>query len=219
MHTFMAPTADPENLPAICPTDARSGGQIFHVSLVVLCFHRIGQFMSALTASKPMRGLANGPLGDASITCQLTEGNLMIFERAQGHANVASLVERKTRFAVPFRNNDRSTTHLINKLMGVIEPLPQPARKSISFDRGIEFRNWRKLKPGIGTKAWFSDPQAPWQKGSAENLNKRARRYLPRGAPVAALTNRDMKSICDRLNARPESGWDGEHLPQHSEKN
>jgi len=104
----------------------------------------------------------------------------MIFERAQGKMNVASLVERKTRFAVLFRNNDRSTTHLMNRLMGVMgvmEPLPQPARKSITFDRGIEFRNWRKLKPGIGTEAWFCDPQAPWQKGSVENLNKRARRY------------------------------------------
>jgi len=137
------------------------------------------------------------------------EGDLMIFERAQGKTNVASLVERKTRFAVLFRNNDRSTTHLMNRLMSVMEPLPQPARKSITFDRGIEFRNWRKLKPGIGTEAWFCDPQAPWQKGSVENLNKRARRYLPRDAPVATLSNRDMKSICDRLNSTPRKclGW------------
>ncbi len=137
------------------------------------------------------------------------EGDLMIFERAQGKMNVASLVERKTRFAVLFRNNDRSSTHLMNRLMDVMEPLPQPARKSITFDRGIEFRNWRKLQPGIGTEAWFCDPQAPWQKGSVENLNKRARRYLPRDAPVAALSNRDMKSICDRLNATPRKclGW------------
>lgn len=89
------------------------------------------------------------------------EGDLMIFERAQDKANVASLVERKTRFAVLFRNNDRSTTHLMNQLMHVRDPLPQPARKSITFDRGIEFRNWRKLKSGIGTEAWFCDPQAP----------------------------------------------------------
>lgn len=137
------------------------------------------------------------------------EGDLMIFERAQGKTNVASLVERKTRFAVLFRNNDRSTTHLMHKLMGVMESLPLSARKSITFDRGIEFRNWRKLKPGIGTEAWFCDPQSPWQKGSVENLNKRARRYLPRDAPVAALTNRDMKSICDRLNGTPRKclGW------------
>ncbi|MEO1024009.1 MAG: IS30 family transposase, partial [Pseudomonadota bacterium] len=45
------------------------------------------------------------------------EGDLMIFERSQGTMNVASLVERKTRFAVLFRNNDRSSTHFINKVM------------------------------------------------------------------------------------------------------
>jgi IS30 family transposase len=137
------------------------------------------------------------------------EGDLMIFERAQGKTNVASLVERKTRFAVLFRNNDRSTTHLLNRLMSVMEPLPQPANKSITFDRGIQFRDWRKLKPGIGTEAWFCDPQAPWQKGSVENLNKRVRRYLPPDAPVAALSNRDMKAICDRLNSTPRKclGW------------
>ena len=137
------------------------------------------------------------------------EGDLMIFERALGNANIASLIERKTRFAVLFRNNDRSTTHLMNRLMAVTEPLPQPARRSITFDRGIEFRSWRKLKPGIGTEVWFCDPQAPWQKGSVENLNKRARRYLPRDTPVAALSNRNMKAICDRLNATPRKclGW------------
>ena len=137
------------------------------------------------------------------------EGDLIIFERAQSKMNVASLVERKTRFAVLFRNNNRSTTHLMNRLMGVMEPLPQSARKSITSDRGIEFRDWRKLKPGIGTEAWFCDPQAPWQKGSVENLNKRARRYLPRDAPMATLLDRDMKSICDRLNGTPRKclGW------------
>ena len=47
------------------------------------------------------------------------EGDLMIFERAQGKMNVASLVERKTRFAVLFRNNDRSTTHLMLSLIHI----------------------------------------------------------------------------------------------------
>jgi IS30 family transposase len=137
------------------------------------------------------------------------EGDLMIFERAQGQMNVASLVERKTRFAVLFRNNDRSSSHFMNKLMDVMEPLPQPARRSITFDRGFEFRDWRKLKSGIGTESWFCDPQAPWQKGSVENLNKRARRYLPRDTQLAALSNRNMKAICDRLNGTPRKclGW------------
>lgn len=97
----------------------------------------------------------------------------------------------------------------MNRLMAVMEPLPQPARRSITFDRGIEFRNWRKLEPGIGTEVWFCDPQAPWQKGAVENLNRRARRYLPRDTVLAALSDHSMKAICDRLNGTPRKclGW------------
>ncbi|MEM6305201.1 MAG: IS30 family transposase [Pseudomonadota bacterium] len=137
------------------------------------------------------------------------EGDLMIFERSQGKMNVASLVERKTRYAVLFRNNNRSSKHFMNTLMNVMEPLPQPARRSITFDRGFEFREWRRLQSGIGTESWFCDPQAPWKKGSVENLNKRARRYIPRDTQLAALSNRNMKAICDRLNGTPRKclGW------------
>jgi len=137
------------------------------------------------------------------------EGDLMIFEKKTGNMNVASLVERKTRYAVLFRNNNRSSKHVMTSILNVLEPLPQPARKSITFDRGFEFRDWRRLKTEIGTESWFCDPQAPWQKGSVEELNKRARRYLPRDTQVAALTNRNMKAICDRLNETPRKclGW------------
>lgn len=137
------------------------------------------------------------------------EGDLMIFRREHGKANVASLVERKTRFAVLFKNNDRSTKHLMDRLMTVMEPLPQTARRSITFDRGFEFSGWRRLTKEIGTEAWFCDPSAPWQKGSVENFNKRARRYLPRETPVATISDRSMKLICDRLNNTPRKclGW------------
>ncbi|GAA4228846.1 IS30 family transposase [Sagittula marina] len=74
-------------------------------------------------------------------------------------------------------------------------PLPQPARKSITFDRGFEVRAWRRLKSGIGAEAWFCDPKAPWQKGSVENLNKRARPYLPRDTQLAAFSSRTMRAI------------------------
>jgi len=137
------------------------------------------------------------------------EGDLMIFRREHGAANVASLVERKTRYAVLFRNNDRSTKHLMDRLMTAIAPLPQAARRSITFDRGIEFSGWRRLQREIGTDAWFCDPKAPWQKGSVENANKRARRYLPRDTVVAELSDSAMTDLSARLNGTPRKclGW------------
>lgn len=131
------------------------------------------------------------------------EGDLMIFRRETGSTNVASLVERKTRFAVLFRNRDRRSKPLMTKLIDLFSPLPRSARQSITFDRGFEFVAWRELKMGMGTDAWFCDPQAPWQKGSVENLNKRARRYLPREIPVGALSSNAMKDVCDLLNGTP----------------
>jgi IS30 family transposase len=131
-------------------------------------------------------------------------GDFMIFKRKHGKTNVASLVDRKTRYAVLFRNNDRSLKHFVAKLMNVMEPLPQTACQSITFDRGIGFLGWRKLKSGIETEAGFCDLQAPRQKGSVENLNKRARRFLPRDRPISTLSDRDMKAICERLNGIPQ---------------
>lgn len=61
------------------------------------------------------------------------EGDLMIFRREHGKANVASLVERKTRFAVLFRNNDRSSKHFIAKLMNVLEASLNQIPQSIQW--------------------------------------------------------------------------------------
>lgn len=85
----------------------------------------------------------------------------MIFERAQGNANVTTLIERKTRYTVLLRNNDPKSQPLMNKLINEMSPLPADARRSITFDRGFEFTSWRELHKGMGTKSWFCDPQAP----------------------------------------------------------
>ena len=127
---------------------------------------------------------------------------MKIFERPQGDANVATLVERKTRYTVLLRNNDRKSKPLMNRLIHEMSPLPAEARRSITFDRGLEFVAWRELETGMGTKAWFCDPQAPWQKGSAETMNRRLRRSLPRSTAVLQLTPPSMRMTCQRLNTR-----------------
>jgi len=132
------------------------------------------------------------------------EGDLMIFSRAQsGEMNVVSLVERKTRYAVLLRNLDRRSKALMNRLIELFSPLPRDVRQSITFDRGFEFVSWRELKIGMGTEAWFCDPQAPWQKGSVENLNKRARRYLPRETNLREVSERTVFAVAETLNSTP----------------
>lgn len=127
----------------------------------------------------------------------------MIFRKEHGSANIATVVERKSRYTVLFRNNDRRSKPIMKQLIHHLAPLPVNARQSLTFDRGLEFTSWRELQTGMGTAAWFCDPQAPWQKGTVENTNKRVRRYLPSETIVLNVTDQDIRALCERLNDTP----------------
>ncbi len=131
------------------------------------------------------------------------ECDLVVFRKEFGKANVTSLVERVSRFAVVLKNPDRQSKPVMEALIESLSPLPANARRSITFDRGTEFRAWQHLKDGLGVDPWFCDLRSPWQKGTVESTNNRLRRYLPRKADPTAFTNRYSRSICDPLNATP----------------
>lgn len=80
----------------------------------------------------------------------------MQFRKKFGNANVTSLVERVSRFAVFLRNNDRQSRPVMDGLIQVLQSLPHLARRSITFDRGTEFTDWPYLQAGIGTQTWLS---------------------------------------------------------------
>jgi IS30 family transposase len=131
------------------------------------------------------------------------ECDLIQFRQKFGKANVTSLVERVSRFAVLLRNNDRQSKPIMDKLIGVLQSLPHLARRLITFDRGTEFTDWPYLQAGIGAQTWFCDPKSPWQKGTVENTNLRARKWLARDTNPLSITKRDLIDICNRLNSTP----------------
>ena len=69
-----------------------------------------------------------------------------MFRKEFGKANVTSLVERVSRFAVVLKNPDRQSKPVMEGLIDSLSPLPAEARRSITFDRGTEFTAWRHLK-------------------------------------------------------------------------
>ena len=144
------------------------------------------------------------------------ECDLMIFRKEHGAANVATVVERTTRYTVLFRNNDRRSKPIMSRLIDALRPLPAKAKRSLTFDRGLEFVSWRELDAGLGAQAWFCDPQAPWQKPTVENTNGRLRRHLLRDTDVLLLPDRALAAIRDRLNAYPANASDGGPPPRPS---
>lgn len=131
------------------------------------------------------------------------EGDLLIFQREFGHANVTSLVERKSRYTVMLKNQSRHSRPIIDRIIATFAPQPSFARQSFTFDRGSEFAGFRALEDGLGARSWFCDPSAPWQKGAIENINKRIRRFRPGDTDLAIIPQRLLNHMARDLNDQP----------------
>ncbi len=105
----------------------------------------------------------------------------MIFRKALGEANVLSMVERRTRFAVLIRNTDRKAGPMADTIINALAPLPLAARQSITFDRGFEFGTWRELGTGMGTESVRHRPRTGGgAMAHSATRRRRGRRARPR---------------------------------------
>jgi len=74
--------------------------------------------------------------------------------------------------------------------------------KTITFDNGKEFAHHGVIDQALGSKAYFADPFASWQRGN-ENLNGLVRQYIPEKRPLSNVTEKELKIIEHRLNHQP----------------
>ena len=128
------------------------------------------------------------------------EGDLLLFGKEHGKANVTSLLERTSRFTFLLPNDDRRSSAVLAGVAGALRELPEAARRTVTFDRGSEFAGYAALDRHLDLASYFCDPHSPWQKGAVENANGRVRRFLPREAGPGALAAAPLRRLTDRLN-------------------
>ena len=127
------------------------------------------------------------------------EGDLM-FTRGSKSANIATLVDRKSRFVMVIKNESKRSIEVIENMKQLIEHY---GAGSITFDNGTEFTNHTSLTTEFSIPVYFCDPGAPWQKGSVENINKMLRRFIPFESDIASITNEKLAHIATILNNIP----------------
>lgn len=122
--------------------------------------------------------------------------------RANGSA-VGTLVERTTRLVLLARMPGLDSRSVVQGFARKLAGLPQPLRKSMTYDQGREMARHELLRKQLKLQVYFADPHSPWQRGTNENTNGLLRQYLPKSADLAALSQRDLNVIAARLNNRP----------------
>lgn len=122
--------------------------------------------------------------------------------RANGSA-VGTLVERTTRLVLLARMPGLDSRSVVQGFARKLQGVPRPLRKSMTYDQGREMARHELLSKRLRLDVYFADPHSPWQRGTNENTNGLLRQYLPKSADLAALNQRELNAIAERLNNRP----------------
>ena len=124
-------------------------------------------------------------------------------------SNIATLVERHSRYVMLVRLPDRDASTVARALARRVRRLPNSLKQSLTWDRGKEMAHHKAFTVATDVQVFFCDPRSPWQRGSNENTNGLLRQYFPKGQDVSHYTQRQLDAVALKLNTRPRQtlGW------------
>jgi len=166
--------------------------------------------------------LKNEGLGQITDTVSIRERPASAEDRAvPGHwegdlifgsnkSQIATLVERHTRYVMLAKVDGKDTETVINALIKQAHKLPNELYKSLTWDRGSEMADHRRFTLATDIQVYFCDPQNPWQRGSNENTNGLLRQYFPKGTDLSVHSQAKLNAVARRLNERPRQTLDFE---------
>jgi len=124
-------------------------------------------------------------------------------QKTADHGQIATLVERHTRYVLLARVKGKDTETVINALIKQAHKLPRELYKSLTWDRGKEMADHKRFTLDTDIKVYFCDPQSPWQRGSNENTNGLLRQYFPKGMDLSNVHQNRLNAVAIRLSERP----------------
>ena len=119
------------------------------------------------------------------------------------NTHMATLVERLSRFTMLVKVPGKDTASVVTALTAQVRQLPSALRRSLTWDRGMELAQHKRLTIDTKVPVYFCDPQSPWQRGTNENTNRLLRQYFPKGTHLSQYSQADLNRIAVRLNQRP----------------
>jgi IS30 family transposase len=128
------------------------------------------------------------------------EGDLLF---GSHNSQIATLVERQTRYVMLAKVEAKDTETVINALIQHAHSLPRELYQSLTWDRGKEMAEHKRFTLATDIKVYFCDPQNPWPRGSNENTNGLLRQYFPKGTDLSVHSQAHLNAVARRLNERP----------------
>ena len=129
------------------------------------------------------------------------EGDNVVYDRHR--SALSTSVERKTRKIIISRPHNLTAAEKARVLIRRFKPLPERARRTMTYDNGKEAAAHETVTANIGMKFFFTKTYSSWQRGTNENRNGLVRYYLPKDTKLSELTPKQIKRVENLINNRP----------------
>ncbi len=113
------------------------------------------------------------------------------------------LAERVTRYAIGVAMpNGYNAANTLTALIEALEHVPAHLARSVTFDRGSEWSDWKPFAGYHDLNVWFCEPHSPWQRGQIENQNRQWRWWYPRGTDLSIVTQDHINAVAALINGQ-----------------
>ena len=129
------------------------------------------------------------------------EGDNVVYNRHR--RALSTTAERKTRKVMLFRPHDLTARAKAISTIRRYRALPPAARRTMTYDNGLEAAAHETVTAAIGMKFYFAKTYSSWQRGTNENRNGLVRFYLPRDTDLDTVSNEQIKRVENLINNRP----------------
>ena len=123
--------------------------------------------------------------------------------RPECGCHIASFVERKTRYLLCCRIENKTAKCMTKAIIRELGKLPKGSIKTLTVDRGLEFTGWKTVEKELNVEVYFCDPYSPHQRGTNENTNGLIRQFYPRRKLLPPITEEGVKKVQHLINTRP----------------
>ena len=115
---------------------------------------------------------------------------------------VVSLVDRVTRYTLLARVERKTADAVGARMIGLLRS-DNLVVHTFTSDNGKEFATHMRVAKALDADFFFARPYHSWERGLNEHTNGLCREYFPKGTDFRRVTDAEIRTLQDRLNARP----------------
>lgn len=121
----------------------------------------------------------------------------------KGHRGVlVTLAERVSKKTLIARVKSKHAEGVTAAIVRMLKP-EKDNLHTITFDNGKEFAYHKQIAEVLDVNGYFAHPYHSWERGLNENHNGLIRQYLPKGMTLDQVTDKEVRTIQEKLNNRP----------------